>query len=154
MAEPYEIIGTSVTGGLVAELERIFPDIARYRETFPVQKQRFPHFFVHQLSQNLQEERRNHWIVEYMINIRYHVAEDPSTVVGSLQERLDAIGLQMLSELTHITWGDMPVKVRSPRTEKVDGVLHWFGEIRVMATKPQLEKIKQETMVVNVQSIG
>lgn len=144
----YELVGNSVSSGLVIALGQAFPGVTRYRETVPVQFLQYPHFFVHNLTVSTQTERRNFWLVDYLATIRYHVAADPSSVVGSLQQQLDDIGIRMLSELENITWDGMPVRITQPRVEKVDGVLHWFGNISVMATKPVETDPLQEQLTI------
>lgn len=131
----YELSAISVTSGLVIELGKIFP-YTRYREVVPAQRIEYPHFFVNQLTVSATTERRNHWIIEYLANIRYHVAADPASVSGSLQQRLDDVSIKLLSELDYIYWDGIPVRIKNPRTEKVDGVLHHFCNISVMANKP------------------
>jgi len=135
MANLYELTATSVTSGLVIALGEAFPGVMRFRETAPVQLLTYPHFFVNQLTLDIQPERRNHWMVSYFVTIRYHVAADPSSV-NLLQQQLDDISIRMLSDLEYITWNGMPVRLTGRRTEKVDGVLHFFCNISVMATKP------------------
>ncbi|MGL5514686.1 MAG: phage tail terminator family protein [Sporomusa sp.] len=132
---PYELTATSVTSGLVIALGDVFPGVARYRETVPAQFLVYPYIFIHQLTLDSQTERRNHWMLSYLVNIRYHVAADPSLITGSLQQQLDDVSIQMMSDLTHITWDGIPVELRNRRTEKVDGILHFFANISVMATK-------------------
>jgi len=131
----YEIVSTSVTSGLVIALGEAFPGAMRFRETAPVQLLVYPHFFIQQLTLDIQAERQNHWMVSYFVTIRYHVAADPSSV-NLLQQQLDDISIRLLSDLEYITWNGMPVRLTGRRTEKVDGVLHFFCNVSVMATKP------------------
>lgn len=150
MSKPYEIVATSVTSGLVIKLGEIFPGVTRYRETIPAQLLVFPHFFVNQITVNLETERRNQWKLDFLASIRYREVSDPSTITGSLQERLDAVGLKLLTELLTINWGGTTVTLHGAYTEKIDGVLHWFANVTVMATKPIEELIKQAELYVNV----
>ena len=144
----YELVANSVTGALGKELNRIFPTVPWYRETSPAQLRDYPQFFVHQLTLDTQAERQNHWIVNYLVNIRYHAAADPATVVSGLQEELDDMAIKLMAELECIQW-ELPVRVLNPRTEKVDGVLHYFCNISVMCRKPLPEEIKQMELDVN-----
>lgn len=150
MSEPYELIATSVTSGLVIALGEIFTGVTRYRETLPAHLLVYPHWFINQLTISTQAERRNHWMVDYLATARYHVAADPSSVVGSLQQQLDDASIKILSELEYIYFGDMPVRVTGLRTEKVDGVLHVFCNISVMATKPVEPDPLQQELEVNM----
>lgn len=148
MPEPYELVATSVTSALGIRLREIFPGVTWYRETVPAQLLVFPHFFVNQLTLDMQAERQNHWIVNYFATIRYREVSDPASITGSLQERLDNIGIKLMSELEYIMWNDIPVTIRNPRIEKIDGVLHWFGNIAVMATKPVVPDPLQEKLEI------
>lgn len=149
MPDPYELVATSVTSALGIRIREIFPGITWYRETVPAQLLVFPHFFVNQLTLDMQPERQNHWFVNYFATIRYREVSDPASITGSLQERLDAVGIKLMSELENIAWNDVPVTIRNPRIEKIDGVLHWFGNINVLATKPLPELIKQMKLDIN-----
>lgn len=146
----YELIATSVTSGLVIQLGEIFPGVTRYRETIPSQLITYPHLFVQQLTLDTQRERRDHWIVNYLANIRYHVAEDPSSVTGSLQEQLDNASIKLISELDHIEWDGMRINITSPRTEKVDGVLYYFCNVSVMAKKERALDPYQDTLETQI----
>lgn len=148
--KPYELIATSVTSALGIRLREIFPGVTWYRETVPAQLLVFPHFFVNQLTLDMQPERQNHWFINYFATIRYREVSDPASITGSLQERLDNIGIKLMSELEYIMWNDIPVTIRNPRIEKIDGVLHWFGNITVMSTKPVVLDPLQEQLEINV----
>jgi len=149
MANLYELTATSVTSGLVIALGEAFPGVMRYRETAPVQLLAYPHFFVNQLTLDIQPERRNHWMVSYFVTIRYHVAADPSSV-NLLQQQLDDISIRLLSDLEYITWNGMPVELKNRRTEKVDGNLFFFCNVNVLATKPIGPEPLQESLETNI----
>jgi len=143
-------MATSVTSSLGIRLREIFPGVTWYRETIPAQLLVYPHFFVNQLTLNIQPERRNHWWVSFFATMRYHVAADPASVVGSLQQLLDDASIKLLADLDYIYWNGIPVRISNLRTEKVDGVLHCFCNIDVMATKPiELDPL-QEQLEVNI----
>lgn len=151
MEQPYELAATSVTSSLVIQLGEIFPGVKRYREAVPAQSLVYPHFFVHQLTVDSQKERTNYWIVNYFVNIRYHVAPDPTIVTGGLlQQQLDDVSIRLMADLEYIYFDDIPVRVMNPRTEKVDGVLHFFCNISVMATKPVEIGPMQEKLDINI----
>jgi len=146
----YELISTSVTSALVIRLGEIFPGITRYRETIPSQLVTYPHLFVQQLTLDTQRERRDHWIVNYLANIRYHVAEDPSSVTGSLQERLDDASIKLISKLDCIYWDGMRINITNPRTEKISGVLYYFCNVSVMAKKERVQDPLQNTLETRI----
>jgi len=150
MPDPYELVATSVTSALGIRLREIFPGITWYRETIPAQLLVYPHWFVNQLTLNIQPERRNHWSLSYFATLRFHVAADPASVVGSLQQQLDDASIKLLADLDYIYWNGIPVRISNLRTEKVDGVLHCFCNVDVMATKPIKLDPLQEQLEVNV----
>jgi len=148
MSEPYELVATSVTSALGIRLREIFGG-TWYRETIPAQLLVYPHWFVNQLTLNIQPERRNHWWVSYFATMRFRVAADPASVVGSLQQQLDDASIKLLAGLDYIYWNGIPVRISNLRTEKVDGVLHCFCNVDVMATKPIELGPLQESLEVN-----
>ena len=131
-----EISPTSLTSALVSQLKSLFPDISIYRESVPAQLLLYPHFFVQQLALNAQPERRHYLRLNYSATIQYHHSPDSSTSFTGLQEHLDTVALALLSELDRIYWDGFPVSIATPRVEKIDGVLHWFGNISVLASAP------------------
>jgi len=150
MLEQYELVATSVTSALGIRLREIFPGVMWYRETIPAQMLVYPHWFVNQLTLNIQPERRNHWWLSYFATMRYHVAADPASVVGSLQQQLDDASIKLLADLDYIYWNGIPVRISNLRTEKIDGVLHCFCNVDVMATKPIEIDPLQEQLEVNI----
>ena len=149
----YEITATSVSSAIGLRLHELFPEIAWYRESLPAQKLEYPHFFVHTLTTDIQPERVNHWMLHYLATVRYRAVDDPSKVVGSLQERLDDMAIKLLSDFDSITWGDYPVRLQDRRVEKVDGVLHFFCDITVMTTKSTADGPRQEQLDTHIASL-
>lgn len=148
----YEVVGLSIISGFGAEIMRAFPGITWYREQVPLPQLRYPHFFIHQVSLETTEERKNHWWLRYLINVRYRIAEEPFAVTN-LQEQLDTVGLQMLSEINRIStpiWGDISVRLDNTRFEKVDGVLQYFCNVNLQVTEEQEEAIKQQSLELNL----
>lgn len=135
-----EIIGESIKSASGAEIMKSFPGATWYKEQITTLK--YPHFFVHQLTLDITEDRKNRWWISALMNIRYRIAADPTTD-SKLQEKLDAVGLQLLCDLQNIYLIDILVKIRNARYEKVDGVLFFFYDIKFQVTKPQLDKVKQ-----------
>lgn len=131
---PYEIVALSVVSSLGRQIMLAFPGVPWHRETISVNLLSFPNFFIQQLTLDTQPERRNHWWLNYLATIRYRHIDDPA-LAWDLQENLDRVSLTLMDKLTDIFWDDIPVVIRNPRTEKVDGVLHYFCNITVMAKK-------------------
>lgn len=150
MADIYELTATSITSGLVIALGDVMPGITRYRETVPAQLLVYPHLFINQLTVDITPELRTRNVVRYLINIRYHVAADPASVVGSLQQQLDDASIKLLGELKYIKFGDELVRLTGCRTEKVDGVLHFFANITVYAKTPEVIDPVQETLGTSI----
>ena len=140
------IHGEIVKSALGAEIMRAFPGVTWYKER--VINLRFPHFFVHQLTLDTIENRRGFWWLNYFINIRYRVAAEPDNVTN-IQEQLDNVGLQILSNIKSITVSGLTKKLQSPRYEKVDGVLHYFCNITLQATEEEAEAVLQQQLELN-----
>lgn len=151
-ADPYEIVALSVVSSLGRQIMLAFPGVPWHRESISVNLLTFPNFFINQLTLDAQPERHNHWWINYLGTIRYRHIDDPG-LSWDLQEQLDRVSLTMMDKLTDIYWNDIPVMIRNPRTEKVDGVLHYFCNITVMATKPIEEVAKMMTLEINKEVI-
>lgn len=150
---PYELTGDSVTSNLVIRLREIFPRATVTRNAIAADlltDEHYPFIVIDQLTVDSQEERNNFWWINYLLNIRYHVVADPSSIPGSLQMRLDEAAMMFLSELDTIYFGDMPVRLTGRRTEKVDGVLHFFCDVSVLTKKPVDPGPMQETLDANI----
>ena len=138
------ITGETIKSAVGMEIMRAFPGITWYKEANIINP-RFPHFFVQQLTLSKVQERHNRWWLEYLMTIRYRQVSDPTTS-STIQELLDGVGLDLLDELQRITVGNLRVPIRELRYEKVDGVLHAFGNIRLQVTKPQAEYAKMNEL--------
>lgn len=142
----YELVANSVTSGLSIALGEEFPGITRYREVIPAQMLVYPHFYIHQLTIDVQPERRNHYMVNYLVNIRYHAAADPSSITGRLQSELNDISIRMLSDLEYIYFDNELVRLTNRRTEKQDGVLFFFCNVSIFAKHPVILDPLQESL--------
>jgi len=135
------IIGESVKSALTVELFKSFPGITIYREQV-TQNIQFPQFFINQLTLTQRKEGQNTWWLRYLVNIRFRAVADIATE-PNLQTRLDGMAIDMTSRLQTINLGGLQIPVRSPRTEKVDGVLQYFCNVEIRVTKKLVEQIKQ-----------
>ena len=138
----------SITSGLAIALREIFPDVAMYREVVPAQFLQYPHFFINQLTLSSTDERRFYYIWDYLATVRYHVDADPALVTGSLQSSLDDVAVKLMSELDAIYFDDNMIRLTGRRTEKVDGVLHFFCNVRIFAKKEFPEYPLQENIEI------
>ena len=146
-----ELTGESIKTGLRIELLKLFTGATVYTEQIGDSVAVYPHFFVNQLTLSAQEDRRDHWFLQYLINLRYRVAAEPF-LDRNLNQKLDAVGLQLL-EIKWITIGPYRERLLNPRCEKVDGVLHFFTNFNVQATKEEEEGVKQEKLTKNIQLV-
>ena len=122
----YKVIGESIKSAISIKLGEIFgTDTIRYKES--VTNLQYPNFFIYQVSVDGQPDTRNKLNLNYLINIRYRYVEDIKTVTD-LEQKLDEIGLKLITELNTIKLGRI-VRVTDKRYEKVDGVLQFFCNI-------------------------
>lgn len=132
----YEVIGESVKSATSIKLGEIFgEDTKRYKEA--VTKMTYPNFFIYQVSANIIPNTQNRWHIDYLMNIRYRVAED-TTNLTTLEQELDKVALKLMAEFTEIQL-ERPIFVRNARYEKVDGVLQFFFNVTVRIQR-ELEK--------------
>ena len=134
-----EVLSDAVKAGLIAELTKSFPGVSVYDEQ--IVRPAFPHFFVLQMTQEQREERKGYWWLSYLVNLRYRDAAEPFAQ-RSLEAKLDNVSMQLM-ELNNIYLADMPIRIRNARTEKVEGVLHYFCNFLFQVNKPEAERIKQ-----------
>lgn len=99
------------------------------------------------------EDTRNRWFLDYFMNIRYRVTQDPSQFPG-LQANLDNVSSRLLSELDYINvWGptgltSVLTKIKNPRIEKDVGVLQYFCNITIRVKKVLPIDPKQEELEI------
>ena len=131
-------------------LLELFPDIAVYKEAKT--KIFYPHFFVYQINVSDEEERKNYHLISYSMEIRYRVASD-STTNSKLEQNLDNMSLKLLQGFNIINFENEKVRCEEKRTEKVDGVLHFFFTIKVLAKiVSDEETIKQNKLEVTLKN--
>ncbi len=137
------IIGESVKSAISIKLGEIFGDnTIRYKEK--VTKMLYPNFFIYIVSAPITPNTKNRAYINYLVNIKYRVAED-TTNLTNLELELDKIAFRLMTEFTHITL-DKPIMIRNARYEKSDGVLEFMCNINVFIQKKLEEKPKQEKL--------
>lgn len=127
-----ELRSTTVTDAIIKKLLELFPGIAIYEEA--ISNLRYPHFFIFKLTTDTEEDNFNRYYVNYFINIRYRVAPQPDFVTN-LQKQLDAVGLELLSELELVELDGLYYRIQEPRIEKVDGMLQYYCNVSVRTKK-------------------
>lgn len=145
----YEIIGETIKSATSLKLGQIFDNPKRYKEsvTNPV----YPNFFINQVNLTITPAGRERVKLDYLMNIRYRVAEDTQTITN-LQQQLDEVGLKLCAELLTLDL-ERPTKTRNRNYEKDDGVLQFFFEITVFAIPQTEEKEKLNDYKLNEEVI-
>lgn len=141
-----------VKQAITQRLLELFPDIAVYKEakTNIV----YPHFFVYQINVSSEEERKDYFLLHYSMEIRYRVASDSSTDL-KLEQNLDNVSLKLLQGFNIIDFEDEKVRCKEKSVEKVDGVLHFFFTIDILAKYvDDGEHIKQNKLGLEVKLNG
>lgn len=135
-----QLSGETIKNAIARELNALFPDIAVYKEeqTNPYD---FPHFFILQLSANTTEDRKDHYFQTYLYNVRYRQVADVETE-ARIEQKLDNVGLKLITKFTTITLNSIPYKIRQANYEKVDKVVHFTFQVRVQVEKEPIEKVK------------
>ena len=141
-----------VKQAVTQRLLELFPNITVYKEakTNVV----YPHFFVYQINLSNEEERKDYFLLHYSMEIRYRVASDSSTDL-KLEQNLDNMGLKLLQGFNIIDFEDEKVRCKGKSVEKVDGVLHFFFTIDILAKyADDGEHIKQNKLGLEVKLNG
>ena len=135
-----------VKQAIAQRLLNLFPNITVYKEAKT--NVLYPHFFIYQISIVDTEERKDHHILSYSMEIRYRVTSDPSTNL-KLQQNIDEMSLKLLQNFNIIDFENEKIRVKNKTTEKVDGVLHFTFTIDILAKiVSDEETIKQNKMEV------
>jgi hypothetical protein len=130
----YEIIGETIKSATSLKLGQIFEGVTRYKEA--VVNVKFPHFFIKEVSLDVTHKGKDRLQLDYLMNIRYRIAEDLS-VVTNVNQQLDEVGLKLCTQLTELDL-ELPTKTKNRTYEKDDGVLQFFFNITIFA-KPETE---------------
>ena len=141
-----ELTGENVKESIAQQLIKIFPNIKIYKEAKATPE--YPHFFVYQISVADSEERKNHHLMSYAMEVRYRIKPDPSTD-STLELNLDDMGMKLLQNFNIISFGNEKIRVKEKNVEKVDGVLHFTFNVDILAKEISDEKsVKQNKMEV------
>lgn len=145
-----ELSGETIKNAISRELNRIFPNIAVYKEEQSTPYD-FPNFFILQLSANTTEDRKDHYFQTYLYNVRYRHVADVETE-PRIEQSLDRVGLDLITNFTTITLDNRPYKIRQANYEKVDKVVHFTFQVRVQVEKEKaagvpMRKLEQNTNI-------
>ena len=142
----YKVIGETIKSAISIKLGEIFgSDTIRYKES--VTNMQYPNFFIYQVSNSIEPDTRNRWILDYLMNIRYRYTKDIE-VVTNLEEKLDDVGFKLLTEFTDIKLNRI-LKVSNARYEKADGVLQFFFNVNVRIMRELTEEQKMMILQLN-----
>lgn len=140
-----------VKQAIAERLLELFPEVNVYKEAKT--NILYPHFFVYQINLMIEDERKNRFILYYMMEIRYRVAPDPSTDL-TLQRDLDEIALKLLQGFDIIDMEDEKVRCTDKSIEKSDGVLLFTMTIPIMVKVSDEGSIKQNTLSVKMDNLN
>lgn len=141
----YEIIGETIKSATSIKLGEIFDNPIRYKES--VTNVKYPNFFINQVSLDITPAGRYRVQLDYLMNIRYRLAED-TALVTNLQQKLDEVGLKLCTELTELDL-ELPTKTTNRNYEKDDGILQFFFNITVYAKPETKEEDKLKDYKLN-----
>lgn len=145
----YEIIGETIKSATSLKLGQIFEGITRYKES--VVNVKFPHFFISEVNLDVTHKGKDRLQLDYLMNIRYRIAEDLS-VVTNVNQQLDEVGLKLCTHLTELDL-ELPTKTKNRTYEKDDGVLQFFFNITVFAKPETEDKEKFKELELNEEVI-
>ena len=144
--------GETIKNAIARELNRIFPDIAVYKEEQSTPYD-FPNFYILQLSLNSQEDRKDHYFQTFLYEIRYRQIADVE-LEPRIEQKLDNVGLQLTTEFVRITIDNRPYRVLQANYEKVDKVGHFTFQVRVQVEKEKQEEVKMQVLEQNTEIKG
>lgn len=144
------IYSETVKSAFAQRLAELFPEVAIYKEKED-EADAFPNFFILLLTLTSTEDRKDHYWHNYFITIRYRQVADINTEL-KLQQKLDKIGIDLITNLVDIPIDGKPIKLKNCNIEKVDGVLHFFANvtIQVVKEKEKYEKFQQLQQNINL----
>ena len=129
-----KIYGETIKTAFAQRLTELYPTIAIYKEKEDNEDSTFPNFYILQLTINSQEDRKDHYFQEYYMTIRYREVADVA-IEEKIEQKLDRMSNSLITNLVDIPVNGKPIKLRNCRTEKIDGVLHFFANVRVQVVK-------------------
>ncbi len=134
-----KLSGETIKNAISEKILEIFPNYYVYKEEQSTLL--FPHFFILQLNLSSTEDRKDHYFQTYVMNIRFRQVADVATE-PKIEQKLDDVGVQLLTNFTEISLVGRPVKIREAYYEKVDKVLHFSCQIKVQIEKEKPEEAK------------
>lgn len=134
-----KLSGETIKNAISEKILEIFPNYYVYKEEQSTLL--FPHFFILQLNLSSTEDRKDHYFQTYVMNIRFRQVADVATE-PKIEQKLDDVGVQLLTNFTEISLVGRPVKIREAYYEKVDKVLHFSCQIKVQIEKEKPEEVK------------
>ena len=146
------LAGETIKNAIARELNRIFPDIAVYKEEQSTPYD-FPNFYILQLSLNSQEDRKDHYFQTFLYEIRYRQIADVE-LEPRIEQKLDNVGLQLTTELVRVSINNRPYRILQANYEKVDKVGHFTFQVRVQVEKEKVEEVKMLQVDTNVNIKG
>ena len=141
----YEIIGETIKSATSLKLGQIFNNPKRYKES--VTRVEYPHFFISQTNLEVTHKGKHRLQLDYLMNIRYRIAEDLS-IITNINQQLDEVGLKLCTELTELDL-ELPTKTKNRHYEKDDGVLQFFFNITVFAYPETEDEDKFKDLEIN-----
>ena len=146
----YAIIGETIKSATSLKLGQIFgTDTIRYKESITSPK--YPNFFISQVELSVTHAGKDRLQLDYLMNIRYRVASDTSTLTN-LEQSLDEVGLKLCAELTELDL-ELPTKTKNRNYTKEDGVLQFFFNITVFAAPERTDDNKLKNYELNKEVI-
>lgn len=144
------IYGETIKTAFAQRLMELFPNVSVYKEKED-ETDNFPNFFILLLTLNSEEDRQDHYFHTYYVTIRYRQVADINTE-EKLQQKLDKMGVDLITNLVDIPINGKPIKLRNCNCEKIDGVLHFFANVRVQIVKekPIYEKMRDVKQEINI----
>lgn len=143
----FSILGETVKVELVKELVTNFPNVETYKEKND--DPNFPNFFVLLLELNKERIINDYYSLEYFFTIRYRQIADIN-LDPKLQDNLDDMALDMMYHLRSIEINGLRLPLYESRYEKVDGVLHYFCNVKLRVSYAQLERAKQMSLDLDI----
>lgn len=132
--------GETIKNSIARELNRIFPDIAVYKEE-QTNPYNFPNFFIYELSINSREDRKDHYFQTFLYEIRYrHIADVERE--PKIERYLDDVGLKLITELNRVIIDNRPYRVLQSNYDKAEKVGHFTFQVQVQVEKEPIEKVK------------
>lgn len=144
-----ELHSEDVKESIIKRLLEIAPDVEVYKEA--VTNPKYPHFFIHQINVNDEEERKDYHLLTYSMDIRYRTVSDPSTDL-KLNQNLSDMGLKLLTNFNIIDFDESKIRCEDKSIEVQDGILHFFTILSTLVKldKNEENKNKFNSLEVNI----